>query len=155
MKKRVIISLILVLCISSAASLYAGNAKIPGIVKLDTISDKYEPVKFDHAKHASIAGNCGTCHHDHGKNSTLPCKDCHSISSSTFKNSVTNNFMACKKCHAANDPSNPAMPGLKVAYHKTCFECHRGMGNVGIDPIGCAQMCHAPKVQMIGIKKGK
>lgn len=147
--------LIISICIFFAASLYAGNAKTPGIVKLDTLSDKYEPVRFDHAKHASIAGNCGTCHHEHGNSATLPCKDCHSIGHSTFKDSVTNNFMACKNCHSAYEPSNPSMPGLKVAYHKSCFECHRGMGNVGIDPSGCVQMCHAKKEQKIGMKKEK
>lgn len=155
MKKTVIISLIFILCISFTASLYAGNAKAPGIVKLDALSDKYEPVRFDHEKHAVIAGNCGTCHHEHGNSGTLPCKDCHAVGPSTFKNTVTNNFMACKNCHSDYEPSNPSMPGLKVAYHQTCFECHRGMGNVGIEPAGCTQMCHAKKEQSVGMKKRK
>jgi hypothetical protein len=146
MRNTVLILLIATLCMVFAGSLYAGNAaKVPGIAMLDSLSDKFEPVRFDHAKHIGIAGNCGTCHHQHNNFSTLPCKECHSLSAAEFKNSVVNNFMACKNCHGSYDPSNPKMPGLKTAYHVQCFGCHKGMGEVGEGPQGCTNMCHGKK----------
>jgi hypothetical protein len=147
-------SLILVFLISFCLFPYVstGEGKNPGVVTLDSISDEYEAVRFDHETHTAIAGNCGACHHEHGNNSSLPCKDCHDISPDIFKKSVINSFTACKNCHVDSDPENPAIPALKVAYHKTCFQCHRGMGNVGVDPKGCAEMCHAKKEQSAGLK---
>ncbi len=130
-------------CLVFTGSLYAGKA--PSVAKLDTLVDKYEPVTFDHEKHTSIAGNCGTCHHQHENFGTLPCKECHSVTPAMFKSSVSNNFMACKNCHAAYDPANPKVPGLKTAYHQQCFQCHRGMAEVGISPAGCTMMCHGKK----------
>ncbi len=156
MRKIGILVFVISLCIFFAASLYAGNsAKTPSLVKLDSLSDKYGPVIFNHAKHISIAGNCGMCHHQHGNSGALPCKDCHAVSPSTFKGSVVNNFMACKNCHSNFDPANPNMPGLKAAYHSQCFQCHRGMGNVGIDPKGCTEMCHDKKEQKVSMKTSK
>jgi predicted CXXCH cytochrome family protein len=102
----------------------------------------YKPVLFNHGKHTSLAPDCGVCHHQHGNNASLSCRECHAMKASSFKNSVTNSFMACKTCHGAYDSSTPGMPGLKVAYHRTCFQCHRGMGEVGADPKGCTIMCH-------------
>jgi hypothetical protein len=37
------------------------------------------------------------------------------------------------------------MPALKVAFHKKCFECHVGMGELGSSPRGCVQTCHTKK----------
>ena len=153
MKKSVILVIAISFCFLLSVSTIAG--KNPGVVTLDTISDKYEVVRFDHEKHSSIAGDCGTCHHEHGKSGTLPCKDCHSVTPAVFKNSVVNSFTACKNCHAVADRDNPGTPGLKVAYHKTCFQCHRGMGNVGVDPKGCTEICHAKKAQRISMQVNK
>lgn len=151
MKKTVISVFAISISIFLIASIYAGNpSKTPGVVKLDSLKDKYESVTFDHPKHVSIAGDCGTCHHQHGTSGKLPCKDCHTLTPDTFKNSVANNFMACKNCHSTYNRDNPKMPGLKVAYHRTCFNCHRGMGNVGIDPKGCTELCHAKPVLASG-----
>jgi hypothetical protein len=112
----------------------------------------YTPVKFDHPKHVSIAGNCSACHHEHGMADGLPCKQCHALTPQAFKNSVSHSFMACKNCHGAFDRDNAAMPGLKTAYHKQCFTCHRGMGNIGTDPKGCAEICHAKRADNVGMK---
>ena len=150
MKKFVILIISIGFCLFLSVSIGAG--KNPGVVTLDSISDKYEAVSFDHEKHTSLAGNCGACHHEHGNSGSLPCKDCHAVTPDTFKKSVTNSFVACKNCHVDADRENPAIPGLKVAYHKTCFQCHRGMGNVGVDPKGCAEICHAKKEQRAGVK---
>lgn len=155
MKRLAILIILTIICIFFTASLYAEITNSNLFFNLDSISDKYEPVKFNHSKHISIAGNCGICHHQHGNSGTLPCRDCHSVSPSTFQNSVVNGFMSCKNCHGVFNPNMPGMPGLKVAYHRTCFQCHRGMGNVGIDPKGCTQMCHAKKEQRVSMKTRK
>ncbi|HTG01350.1 MAG TPA: cytochrome c3 family protein [Nitrospirota bacterium] len=118
-----------------------------GIIKLDSIAKFYLPVRFDHAKHAAIAGDCGKCHHQHGNSASLPCRECHNLTVSTFKGSKKASFMACKNCHGASDPAAPGMPGLKVAYHRQCFQCHRGMGGVGENPQGCTQICHGKNDQ--------
>ena len=123
----------------SAAS---GSTVAPGTVKLDSLVDKYEPVLFNHEKHIGIAGDCGKCHHQHGNNASSPCHECHRIAASSFRGSVTGSFMACKNCHGVYDPASPGMPGLKVAYHRQCFQCHLGMADVGVDPKACAAMCH-------------
>ncbi len=146
MKNTVLLLSITAIFIFCAPYVFAGDtAKAPTTTTLDSLSDKYDPVFFDHAKHTSLAGNCGTCHHQHGNFGTLPCKECHSLDASMFRNSVVNNFMACKNCHGSYDPSNPRMPGLKTAYHQQCFQCHRGMGDVGISPTGCTNLCHGKK----------
>jgi len=150
---KIIVSVFAIItCVFFVTIIYAENSRPPEVVKLGSLSDKYELVRFEHDKHASMAGNCGTCHHQHGNSGTLTCKECHSVTAATFKNSVVNNFMACKNCHSDYNSGNPGMPGLKVAYHQTCFQCHRGMGNVGIDPKGCTEMCHAAKEQKISKK---
>lgn len=145
-KVTIVISISLIL---SALALYAGGED--NIFILDSISDKYQPVKFNHSRHIDLAGKCDICHHEHGNNSLLTCKNCHSLDSTTFKNSVVNGFMACRNCHSTINPANPSVPSLKVAYHRTCFQCHRGMGEVGMDPKGCTVMCHAEKVKKVGM----
>ncbi|MGD0884215.1 MAG: cytochrome c3 family protein [Thermodesulfovibrionales bacterium] len=153
MKKIIMICFVFSICIFFGTSLFAGNgAKNPEFVTLDSIADKYESVIFTHARHATLAGNCGSCHHQHADSGTLPCKGCHSLTPADFKKSVTQSFMACKNCHAGNDRANPAVPGLKVAYHQMCFQCHKGMGNIGLDPKGCTEICHAKKEQVISQK---
>jgi len=127
----------------------AGSA--PGMRTLGSISDQYTPVKFDHPKHVMIAGSCATCHHQHQDIKKLNCMGCHAIAPSTFKNSVKSNFMACSACHSDPDPSNPSVPGLKVAYHRTCFQCHRGMGDIGADPKGCTEICHSRKASKLSM----
>ena len=114
----------------------ANVAKNPDTITLGSIAKTYPPVVFTHSKHAGLASNCGACHHHHNN---ANCKDCHALNASA----VSSNFPACKNCHAARDRSSPGMPGLEVAYHRACFGCHRGMGNLGADPKGCNAVCHA------------
>ncbi len=147
MKRIVLISIIFLT--STILAISAGGED--SFFTLGTISDKYEPVRFNHSRHIDLAGKCDTCHHEHGDNSSLPCKNCHSLNNNTFKNTVVNGFMACQNCHGAINPDNPSIPSLKVAYHRTCFQCHRGMGEVGIDPKGCTKICHAQKIKKIGM----
>ena len=146
MKKTILFILVAGGMVFLAVSLYAGSAaKPPDVITLDSLTDKYESVVFTHEKHAMVAGNCGTCHHEHGDYGKLPCKSCHALEANAFKNSVTHNFTACKSCHTAYAPENPKMPGLKVAYHDKCFQCHKDMGKVGKDPKGCTELCHAKR----------
>ena len=122
-------------------------------IKLDSLVNMYKPVIFNHEKHTAIANDCGVCHHQHGKNSSLPCHECHSIKASSFKTSAHVGFMACKNCHGEYDPSTPQIPGLKVAYHRQCFQCHRGMADVGISPKGCTTLCHDKRLSASANKK--
>ena len=139
----------------SAKAETGGSAAAPGIVTLDSLVKEYKPVRFDHEKHTAIAGDCGKCHHQHGNNSSLPCQECHAIKAQSFKSSVKGNFMACKNCHGAYDPATPAMPGLKTSYHRQCFQCHWGMGEVGASPKGCTVMCHDKRDQKTSAKADK
>ena len=125
------------------------------IIKLDSIVNIYKPVQFNHEKHIAIAGDCGKCHHQHGNDASLPCHECHNIKAQLFKSSLTGSFMACKNCHGDLDPSTPRMPGLKVAYHRQCFQCHWGMNEVGLSPKGCTIMCHDKRDQKVSAKAHK
>jgi len=151
----VVASLCFILLLLSAGEGISGAAAPHGSVKLDSIKNIYKPVLFNHEKHASIAGDCGKCHHQHGNNSSLPCNECHAMKAQSFKGSVKGNFMACKNCHGTYDPAMPAMPGLKVSYHRQCFQCHWGMGEVGLDPKGCTVMCHDKRDQKTSAKANK
>lgn len=137
-------TIFLALCLVAAAALPVA-ASGPGVRVLDSIQNSYGPVTFDHGKHAMLATGCADCHHEHAIARGLPCKQCHSLTPAAFSGSVSQRFQPCSGCHADADPDNPGMPGLKTAYHRQCFTCHRGMGNIGKDPRGCAELCHGKK----------
>ena len=90
-----------------------------------SLGDLYGPVRFMHAKHAAVTGDCLTCHHrrpkDPAASETLRCSACH---------------------QEAFNAKLPGRPGLKAAYHQRCLGCHaeRNRG-----PVGCID-CHAKKV---------
>jgi len=154
MRKILGITVVLSLCLLAGAYLSTA-ASAPGVSVLDSLKDIYTSVKFDHPKHVSIAGNCSVCHHEHSNADGLPCKQCHALTPQNFKNSVSHSFMACKSCHTTADRDNAAMPGLKTAYHKQCFKCHRGMGDIGTDPKGCTEICHAKKADKLARSTSK
>ncbi len=116
-------------------------------VTLGSLADRYEPVTFDHSGHVDMASGCGDCHHQHGPDRTLGCRECHSIDPSAFRKSVNAAmFRACRECHAGPAPhSDPARTGLAAAYHRACFRCHREVGNIGEDPKSCTETCHAKR----------
>jgi len=146
MKRGLVLFFAITLPLLFAVSLYAGSSvKVSDVITLDTIKDKYEPVTFTHKKHTDIVGNCGQCHHEHGNNSANPCKDCHAVTPSVFKQSLSSGFLPCRNCHTSPNPHKPQLVSLKVAYHSQCFQCHWGMGNIGTDPKGCTELCHALK----------
>jgi hypothetical protein len=120
---------------------------MPVTVTLGNLTDRYEPVEFDHSGHVDMASGCGDCHHQHGTDQLLGCRNCHSLDPSAFRKSVNvETFRSCKECHAGpSQKPDPARTGLAAAYHRACFRCHREVGSVGEDPKGCTEMCHALK----------
>jgi hypothetical protein len=132
---------ITIISVITALPCIGGNA--PGTVVLDSLVELYGPVTFDHSMHTQIAESCVVCHHQHPVSDTAACTQCHSIDSKQYRDSVVSTFLSCSSCHDEPDTLNPDMPGLKVAYHRTCMECHRGMGNIGKSPKGCTEQCHA------------
>ncbi|MGE5893522.1 MAG: cytochrome c3 family protein [bacterium] len=150
MKKTLLSIIIMSLCMLSIPLVHAGNpGAAPSMVTLKSIEDQYEAVKFDHEKHVAISSSCAACHHEHPSGKAMSCSGCHAIDKSVYKKSVTSSFLSCRTCHDKPDPANPGTPSLKVAYHGKCFECHRGMNNVGTDPKGCTELCHAKKMQKV------
>jgi hypothetical protein len=118
----------------------------PDTIELNQLEGPYQPVIFDHRRHAAeFAESCGDCHHQHRGYEKLPCKRCHAIDKAQFKESVVRSFRPCGNCHGDYDPATPDVPGLKVAFHEVCFSCHKGMGDLGRTPAGCEQQCHARK----------
>jgi predicted CXXCH cytochrome family protein len=134
-------------CAPGAATAGGG---VPKDLVLGSLSRDYEPVRFNHSGHVSMAGGCADCHHQHGSVEVRSCTECHRIDLSAFRKNVdAGRIKACKDCHAASPrPGDVGKPGLKAAYHQACFKCHRGeVGSVGKDPKGCTEMCHVLKGQ--------
>lgn len=146
MKKNLLISILILFFLTLLFYKGAGSASYPKVILLDSISNKFTPVRFDHEKHITFSSGCSKCHHEHQNNESLSCKDCHTLSPALFKKSVQRNFMACKTCHSEFNPSMPQIPDLKAAYHRSCFKCHRGI-DVGIEPKGCSGRCHILKAE--------
>ncbi len=120
---------------------------MPKTVTLGSLAGRYEPVEFDHSAHVDMASGCGDCHHQHGSDGTLGCRECHSLDRSAFRRSVrVETFRGCRECHAGPSARpDPGRTGLAAAYHRACFRCHREVGSVGRDPKGCTETCHAAK----------
>jgi len=91
----------------------------PETVTLGSLSYWYGPVEFSHSKHASLAGDCTSCHHK-SEGQATPCVTCH---------------------QAESDPADASALILKVAYHDRCLACHKAAGS---GPVSCTG-CHARK----------
>jgi hypothetical protein len=79
----------------------------PDTMVLDALSSLYEPVHFNHKRHASMAEmghDCATCHHFSPPGQIPPCQDCHT---------------------PQGQSGDLAKPNLKGAYHRQCLSCHR------------------------------
>ncbi|UCG77924.1 MAG: cytochrome c3 family protein [Nitrospirota bacterium] len=142
-KKGAVLLITLLSCIFVTLSYAEINS--PSSVVLDSMVDQYSAVTFDHDMHSSIAESCVQCHHEHPVSDVHACGQCHSITAQDYRRSVANAFMACENCHGEYDKNDPGRPGLKVALHRTCFECHQGLGNLGHDPKGCVETCHSKR----------
>jgi hypothetical protein len=94
----------------------------PSVVSLGLLSDLYEPVVFNHERHAKMSAmgrGCIVCHHYSPRGQTPPCKACHG--------------------DGAN-PKNLRQPGLRGAYHRQCLGCHREWNH----ETACVE-CHAER----------
>lgn len=79
----------------------------PEVIKLDQLSNKYEPVVFSHKIHAQMSqmsGGCAGCHHYNTAGPVLPCSDCHSVE---------------------RKREDLSKPDLQAAYHRQCINCHK------------------------------
>ncbi|GAB4370304.1 MAG: hypothetical protein Kow00128_17250 [Deltaproteobacteria bacterium] len=120
------------------------RGRMPGTITLRTLASRYTPVVFDHAAHLEEADGCGACHHRHEPGTAAGCAGCHSQDPPGTGTAVrAARVRPCGHCHpAAPSRSDLSRPGLKAAYHRVCFRCHREVGSVGKDPKGCTEMCH-------------
>jgi len=118
------------------------DTDIPETVVINSLADKYEPVKLPHRKIVKTMVNkikdnqlanffhyekgtvCQSCHHNSPAAKTPPrCISCHS------------------KPFNARDPFKP---GLIAAYHRQCMECHKAMGIAKPVATDCTA-CHQKK----------
>jgi hypothetical protein len=111
----------------------------PKVVVLQELEDLYQPVPFEHARHAEMAqmwGGCTTCHHHNPEPTTKPAVNGHPATQADSKD-----YPACKSCHpVAAEKVEINKPTLKGAYHRQCLNCHRDWA--GENACG---VCHAPK----------
>ena len=148
MKKTTIIVVAIALWIGiSTASETIPGRDVPKDFILGSLSNLYEPVRFNHTEHISTAGGCVDCHHQHGSMQVQSCFECHRIDPSVFKkNVIAGRLKPCGECHLASD--EPGRIGLKTAYHKACFKCHKDDVGSGVKNLkGCTEMCHVLKTK--------
>ncbi len=123
------------------------TAKLPDKVVIKELSNKFQPVEMDHAKHLSALqkgmqdSRLATYFH------SLPgtvCQACHHNSPAAMEPP------ACVACHAKTQgvvasAAEISRPGLQAAYHGQCMSCHKDMG---IKPVATAcTECHQKKPQ--------
>lgn len=126
----------------------AQKKEIPEAVLLDSLSNIYEGVRFDHGLHVSYA-SCVECHHHvAGLPSVDPaCNSCH-------RSGTSGSLLNCKSCHLIDRFSQQALSqkkdqtgyhidiaGLLGAYHLNCLGCHLSLT---AGPTGCLD-CHSRK----------
>ena len=116
--------------------------RIPETVKIDLLSDRFEPAVFPHGKvvkalidktrDSKLAG------YFHSEKGTL-CQGCHHNSPSAEKPPV------CSSCHGETiEGADAFRPGLVGAYHQQCIGCHKTMGIEKPDARDC-NACHVEK----------
>ncbi len=93
-------------CIRSQGAM--GQGGLPGlkIMVMDEMEKVYDPVYFNHEKHAqmsAMSNGCVECHHFMPPSAGHP---------------------ACKECHVPESLHSKIQPGLKAAYHRQCLGCH-------------------------------
>lgn len=90
---------------------------------INQMGDRYEPVRFMHAKHANVLGDCSICHHRMPREKGDTYGQPASMALFEKMHAVP---AGCADCHGK--PFNfkqPQTPGLKGAYHQLCINCHR------------------------------
>lgn len=135
---------VILLCGILAVSCYAQAP--PGEVEIDSLTNLYAGVVFDHAMHVETTEDCSDCHH-HTTGTQVSneyCAKCHDGAQEIA-------VVSCQDCHSANplSPENLHIPrvdyyyhddkpNLKAAYHLNCMGCHQQVDG----PTGCED-CHA------------
>ncbi len=119
-----------------------GDEEIPETVVIQTMSNKYEPVKLPHRKIVtSMVDKIKTnqlANYFHFEKGTV-CQGCH------HNSPAAKAPPKCVSCH--NKPFNekdPFKPGLMAAYHRQCMECHQAMGIAKPVATDCTA-CHQKK----------
>jgi hypothetical protein len=130
---------------------FAGSAMAQDdIIKLNTLSNLFDGVIFDHAMHVEASPGCETCHH-HTTGTPASDGKCALCHGSDRGNAAANPAVACRDCHLEQPFSaenirvkegqrilyHADQPGLKAAYHLGCLGCHAEAGA----PTGCSD-CH-------------
>lgn len=130
------------------------SAKLPEKVIIKELSNKYQPVELDHAKHLAALQkgmqNSKLASHFHSLPGTV-CQACHHNSPAALEPP------SCVNCHAKTQgvatlaAGEISRPGLQAAYHGQCMSCHKDMG---IKPVAtaCAE-CHQPKPQQAALSR--
>jgi hypothetical protein len=92
---------------------------------VNTYENKYQPVRFMHAKHAaSMNGDCTACHHYRPADKKAE------------------EVVACRSCHQDQfTQKDKERVGVKAAYHIKCMTCHEKMKK---GPVNC-DGCHAKR----------
>ena len=139
--------LVTLLCFSPLQN-FAAAGDGPDEVEIDSLTQLYDPVYFDHAMHEEVTEslcsichhhtlgteveneNCMRCHAESGETDETSCQGCHS--SKRFEADYLN------KIDADNTLYHRDKVGLKAAYHIRCMGCHEEMGVAN----GC-QDCHS------------
>lgn len=148
MKRIAIMAVVVLACVSAAAAVgAAAQGKLPKMITLGSLSRTYEPVRFDHEKHLSLANGCEDCHHQHRGMEVAGCAECHRFNPATFRaNLRVEKVLPCKDCHMAVErPGAKGQLDLKTAYHNACNKCHWGEVN-SKNLAGCTESCHVAKV---------
>lgn len=116
------------------------RSDIPETVTINTLMNKYEPVKLPHRKIVqTMVDNINRnklanyFHHEKG----TVCQGCH------HNSPAAKEPPKCVSCHGKPfNAKDPFKPGLMAAYHRQCMECHKAMGikkPVSTDCIACHQ----------------
>ena len=144
--KQILATLITALAFIVVGSL-ATAADMPDQVSIDSMSEMFEGVEFDHTMHTELGEDCSVCHHHATGTGTADprCVSCHANSDEVAD-------VSCSACHVADPFSAENLsqqseeiyqfhidrPGLKAAYHWSCLGCHEEMDG----PTECVD-CHS------------
>ena len=115
---------------------------IPETVSINTLSDKYEPVKLPHRKIVQTMvkkiENNQLANFFHYEKGTV-CQGCH------HNSPAAKTPPKCISCHSKPfNAKDPFKPGLVAAYHRQCMECHEVMGIAKPVSTNCTA-CHQKK----------
>ncbi|MGQ9921636.1 MAG: cytochrome c3 family protein [Desulfobacca sp.] len=130
------------------------TAKLPDKVVIKELSNKFQPVELDHAKHLAALQkgmqDSKLASYFHSLPGTV-CQACHHNSPAAAEPP------ACVACHAktqgvaAASAAEISRPGLQAAYHGQCMSCHKDMG---IKPVATAcTECHQKKPQHAALSR--